>query len=109
MQSLTEVLEKWQSSVQASTKDTVELTLGSGTSYRMFGAFTPIRKMPMRLRIAVTQVSDQVSRVTVDVESNQVWYAFSVRSISASIFRRAFEKLFRTLREVAPPSPGRMP
>ncbi len=106
--SLTEALGKWQPTVHTSTEDTVELTLGSGTSYRMFGAFTPVRKMPMRLRIAVMQVSDQASRVTVDAISNQGWYAFGIRSISASIFRRAFEKLFRTLRGVAPPSPGRM-
>jgi hypothetical protein len=80
----------------------VETDVGSPLAMRLWGAFTPAEKVPLRVRIETAEVGGD-TRVTIEATSRQGWYAGQVRGLAARVFDRGFASIFARLREAAPP------
>ena len=100
---LTEAGERTGGTVTARSSDRVETAFGSRSAYRLLGMLSPVRMRPILL--CATVEPDEIGRVRIlaHAVSDEGRYLIEVASLASRQFGRAFNRLFKTLREAAPP------
>ena len=79
-----------------------DLVLGSRSTYRMLGMWSPIKSRPVRLHLEVAESSGKKTQITADATSDVGWYLVDVSSLSSRQFDKAFDQLFEDLWVAAP-------
>ena len=101
---LVKALQARNGQLEVQTDQSIEMTLGSRSGFRILGMITPKRMMPLRLSVTVTPETDHSSRVLAEATSTEGHYVIEVSSIVKRKYNAAFDDLFDRLRKVAIPT-----
>ena len=85
----------------------VTMVLGSKIAFRLWGIFTPRRRVPVRVQVTVEQAANEHVKVEAVAISDPGWGVYEFKALMRRIYGKAFDELFEALHRLAPADPQR--